>query len=260
MFSESQTTLFCNHVARFLTETHPHYSRRVVVAVSGGADSMLLLRFANDCLKAGHLDSLRAITIHHGTREGQDREVDWVQFEAQKLELSCEIVRLNLGEVGSNVEATLRRERHRALKEALDVGEELWMGHHLNDSWEWAQLQSARSSQICLGIPFKAGVIVRPFLCVTRDQITRCARAMQVRWVDDPTNNDTRFERNWIRRELSSPLKRRHPSFLKHYARRSQAMAEGMGLALGAKKKRGFSFKLLAPSSSALSVPTNSLN
>lgn len=242
MLSEAQISLFVNHVGRFLQEHYPQHSRNVVVAVSGGVDSMLLLHLANELLKRDQLDTLRAVTVNHGTRPGQEREAQAVQFEAQKLELSCDIINLNLGDVDSNIEETLRDKRHEQLKAALQPGEELWMGHHLDDSWEWSQMQGARSSEVrsTLGIPFKAGPVVRPFMCVTRRQIENCAQSIRILWLEDPTNNDTRYERNWVRQNVSPLLGKRHPQFLKHYARRSQATAEMLGLTLKSKKKSKF--------------------
>lgn len=242
MLSEAQINLFVTHVGRFLQEHYPHHSRHVAVAVSGGVDSMLLMHLANELLRKGQLDSLRVITINHGTRKGQRREAEIVKFEAEKLELSCEIIDLNLGAIESNVEETLRQKRHAALKTALAENEELWMGHHLDDSWEWSQLQAARTSVVrsTLGIPLKSGVIVRPFLCVSRRQIIDCANTISIRWMEDPTNNDTRFERNWVRFTVAPLVKDRHPQFLKHYARRSQTMAQELGIALKTKKKAAF--------------------
>lgn len=262
MLSEAQITLFVKHVRRFLQEHYPQHSRHVAVAVSGGVDSILLMHLANELLKIGEIDGLRVLTVNHGTRRGQGIEASAVKFEAEKLELSCQILSLNLGQVESNIEETLRTKRHEALRAALAPNEELWMGHHLDDSWEWSQLQGARTSEVksTLGIPLKAGRIVRPFLCVTRRQIMSCAQAIQIRWMEDPTNENLRFERNWVRRTVTPLVGQRHPQFLKHYARRSQAMAEELGLALKAKKKPAYSYTQTARSSTAPSNPPSSHN
>lgn len=262
MLSEAQISLFVNHVSRFLKEHYSQHSRNVVVAVSGGVDSMLLLHLANELLKRDQLDTLRAITVNHGTRAAQERETKAVQFEAQKLELSCDIINLNLGEVDSNIEDVLRTERHEKLKAALEDGEELWMGHHLDDSWEWSQMQGARSSEVrsTLGIPFKAGPIVRPFMCVSKRQIVNCAQTIRISWLEDPTNKDPRFERNWVRRKMAPLIDARHPQFLKHYARRSQNTAEMLGLTLKPKKKSKFTPAPTRPSSKVGPVSSNSHN
>ena len=262
MLSEAQISLFVTHVGRFLQDHYPQHSRHVAVAVSGGVDSMLLMHLANELLRNGQIDSLRAITVNHGTRKGQTRECETVKFEAERLELSCQILKLELGTIESNVEETLRQKRHEALKAALEDGEELWMGHHLDDSWEWSQMQGARSSEVrsTLGIPMKSGAIVRPFMCVSRNQIVRCATAIAIRWMEDPTNGNARFERNWVRQTMKPMVDARHPQFIKHYARRSQTVAEELGLALKTKKKPKFTISKAARSSKARSAQANSLN
>ncbi len=231
--SDSYPKRFSNHIHGFLNAHNPSRSRRVVVAVSGGLDSMLLMNWANTQLKKDRLDSLRVLTVDHGTRPGQEAECVAVKFEAQKLELSCEILLLHLGEATKNLEASLRRARHSALKAALDEGEDLWMGHHIDDSWEWSTLQSLRSSSMQgqLGIPLRHGPVLRPFMCVTRAQIKRCADEIGLLWQEDPTNDHERFERNWLR-QWAQPLKDRHPSYLKHYARRCQRMSDEFGVSL----------------------------
>ncbi len=222
------------HVGRFLADHVPARSRRVAVAVSGGRDSLLLLACAVDAWRAGELESVRALVVHHGTRVGQTADGEWVRGLAARWRVACQ--ELHLGEPAprANVEQVLRQRRHVALKKALLPGEDLWMGHHLDDSWEWSQLQAARSGdwRSALGIPLRSGPVLRPFLCVTRSQITRAARALGLAWREDPTNADPRFERNWWRREVAPRLKRRHPGYLKHYARRQQHLAERLGLAL----------------------------
>lgn len=194
---------------------------------------MLLMNWANTQLKKGRIDSLRVLTVDHGTRAGQNAECIAVKFEAEKLELSCDIIQLDLDPETKNLEATLRRARHGALKAALEVGEDLWMGHHLDDSWEWSMLQSIRSSSMQgqLGIPLRHGPVLRPFMCVTRAQIKRCAEEVGLEWQEDPTNSNDRFERNWLR-QWAQPLKERHPNYLKHYARRCQRMADEFGISL----------------------------
>jgi tRNA(Ile)-lysidine synthase len=229
--STTISPLFFSHVRRFLDTHNPRRSRRVVLAVSGGLDSMMLMELANQGLRNSWLDEARVLTVDHGTRPGQAHECERVKLEADRRELPCEILRLTEAAPTSDIEATLRQRRHAALKAALQPGEDLWLGHHLDDSWEWVQMQSLRSSTPALGIPLRHGPILRPFLCVTRRQIRRCARELGVRWVNDPTNQDARLERNWWRL-FARPLYDRHPQHLKHYARRSQALADELGLAL----------------------------
>ena len=137
----------------------------------------------------------------------------------------------------ANAEEELRKARIGLLTAALQPNEELWLGHHLDDSWEWAQLQQARSSEVIsgLGIPLKNDRILRPFLCVSREQIVREATNRKLAWLEDPTNLGQDYARAHFRQKVQPGLKAAHPQYLKHYARRSQRLAEDLGVAL--KKK-----------------------
>jgi tRNA(Ile)-lysidine synthetase-like protein len=223
--------LFFRHVEGFLLNHHPHFSPSVMVAVSGGVDSMLLLQWAHWMKTQNHIKSLRVVTVHHNTRLGQDADVELVVRRAN--ELGLEVVVVQREEGGARDEFTLREFRYQKLFSFLRAEEELWMAHHLNDSWEWAQLQMSRSSELkaVLGIPFKSGPILRPFLCVTKAQILKLAQHLQLEWREDPTNAQAGYARFLFRQNLAPQIALQHPQYLKHYAYRSQRLAEQLGLA-----------------------------
>ncbi len=231
----SYQKLFYRHVEGFLTTHHPHFSHSVMVAVSGGVDSMLLLEWAAWMKEQQRLQSVRVVTVHHNTRTGQDEEVELVVRRAK--ELGLEVVVVQREEEGPRDELTLREFRYQQLFSFLKADEELWMAHHLDDSWEWAQLQMSRSSEAkaVLGIPLKSGPIVRPFLAVTKKQILTLAHQLKIEWREDPTNAQAGYARFLFRHTLAPQISHEHPQFLKHYAYRSQRLAESLGLAL--KKK-----------------------
>ena len=196
---------------------------------------MLLLEWAAWMHGQGKLKSLRVVTVHHNTRSGQGEDVALVVHRAK--ELGLEVVVVQREESGPRDELTLREFRYQKLFSFLRAQEELWMAHHLDDSWEWAQLQMSRSSETraVLGIPLKSGPIVRPFLCVTKKQILSLARQMNLVWREDPSNGLAGYARFVFRSEFAPRIAREHPQFLKHYAYRSQRLAEAMGLALRAR-------------------------
>lgn len=226
-------SLFYRHVARFLAQHSLNQCPAVVVGVSGGVDSMLLLHWAHWYWRAGHLSSLRVIFIHHHTRAAQDAELRLVQRQTRTLGMPFEALHLDR-EQGTNREAFWRGERRKLFFSSLRRNEELWLAHHLDDSWEWAQLSAARSSEplAALGIPLRSGRIWHPFLCVTKEQIYREARRRNIPWLEDPTNQSLRQARSFWRYFMAPSIKKQHPQFLRHYARRSQELAERLGVAL----------------------------
>lgn len=228
---------FFRHVQSFWRSHTGGKPRAVVVGVSGGVDSRLLMEFAVWSLEQGDISEVRAIGVHHHTRIGQSEELALAEAAALRLELSFTTLH-RTGEIPTaNAEEVLREARIGLLTAALQPNEELWLGHHLDDSWEWSQLQQARSSEVTssLGIPLKNDRILRPFLCVSRAQIVKESIARKLAWLEDPTNLTPDYARAIFRQKIHPTLKTSHPQFLKHYARRSQRLAEELGVAL--KKK-----------------------
>jgi tRNA(Ile)-lysidine synthetase-like protein len=225
------SSLFFQHAERFLLNQLGACPSEVAVAVSGGVDSMLLLDWAAWMKQKGRIQQCRVFFVHHNTRAGQDQDQALVQQRCLELQLECVILRRPAGWAN---EEQLRRERHQLLKQSLLPREGLLMAHHLDDSWEWSELQRARSSEVlsCLGIPLKNGPVVRPFLCVTKTQIYREARRRHLRWREDPTNTQDGYARFLFRRQWAPHLQQLYPQYLKHYARRSQRTAEALGVAL----------------------------
>ncbi len=199
---------------------------------------MLLLEWAAWLKTKGQLRSLRVVTVHHKTRKGQDAEVAMVAQRAKDLGL--EMIVIHREGSGPQDELSLREFRYQKLFSFLRADEELWMAHHIDDSWEWAQLQMSRSSETkaVLGIPMKSGPIVRPFLCVTKKQILHLAKKLKLTWSEDPTNAQAGYARYLFRQHIALKLNMEHPQFLKHYAYRSQRLAEKFGLAF--RKKQNY--------------------
>ncbi len=215
--------LFFKHVWRFLgniasTEemAGPH-----AVAVSGGKDSMTLLWFAQALHKQGKIGPVRAIFVHHHTRDGQSRDADLIKKFCREEDIPLKILHAkNLNSVESNFEARARKVRRGLCLAELNKNELLWVGHHLDDSYEWNMLQRHRSNnpKSSIGIPVRNGRITRPFHCVTRKQIRRLQKFEDIPFCEDPTNDDIKYDRNYLRHCVIKPLSKRFPSYLKFYA------------------------------------------
>ena len=208
------------HVRSFLLgiDLMPPRRVRVVVALSGGRDSMLLLKVAAFFRSRGWIGSLGAVWVDYGTWGGRRLErlvADGCRREGAALE----VVRRRIDIGGPNFEAKARDVRLGVFADLADRRAWIWQAHHLDDSFEWSLMQRMKSCSpgACLGIPLRRGRILRPFLCLSRDQITHFCRALGVAYLDDPSNADDRFERVRLRRVIAS-LKAMYPKLLKHYA------------------------------------------
>ncbi len=216
-------SLFFKHVWRFTRNVASSYELKGhhAVAVSGGLDSMTLLWFVNELHKQGNIGPVRAIFVNHNTRAGQkgDRDVVKKFCELESIpfvELKVE----GLTSVDSNFEAKARKIRRDLCLQELKKGERLWVGHHLDDSYEWNFMQRNRSTspKNSIGIPVRNRSLIRPFLCVTRAQIKRLATFEGIPYRDDPTNWDLKHDRNYVRHKIIPLIRKRYPKYLKFYS------------------------------------------
>jgi tRNA(Ile)-lysidine synthase len=222
--------LFFKHVFGFLGKvtSHRELAGSHVIAVSGGVDSMALLWFADGLHKHGKIGPIRAVFVHHHTRVGQDYDGELVKDFCQKNNIPFKILHAQgLDTETGNFENRARKMRRSLLSRDLRPGETLWLGHHLDDSYEWSIMQKYRSGQAksSLGIPVRNGPIVRPFLCVSKQQLKNLARFEKIIYREDPTNSDVTYDRNFLREELIPLVKSRYSKYLKHYVNHSNYFA-----------------------------------
>lgn len=187
---------------------------------------MLLLEIAATLGKQ-HGFVVRAVHVDHGTQKQQVAIEAGLLRECQRLGVELIIVRTALDQLASNFEARARDARLKLLHKSLSPNEMLLFGHHLDDSYEWALLQSLRSSRVTpsLGIPVINGVRFRPLMCLSRKQISKLHRKFNLWHFEDASNNDSRFARNHLRHVIATQLAPRYPQYLRHYVARSNELA-----------------------------------
>lgn len=235
--------IFINHVENFIQRAALLYSsRKVVVAVSAGSDSMALLFVMGKLLGQGKISGLRAFHVNHGTRPENKLEQKLVQKECLELRVSLTTFRLNLDPKSANFEFIAREKRYELFFENLKKDEVLLTAHHLDDSFEWSLLRQLKSGnqRAFLGIPVKNGVIRRPFLCVSKSQIRKFVAKNQIPFMEDSSNKLLRFERNYLREKVIPQMSKRFPNHLKHYVFRSNELANRMNLSVFRKAKIKF--------------------
>jgi tRNA(Ile)-lysidine synthase len=187
-------------------EVPPEVTAPVVVGCSGGADSLALLALAVDAALAPV-----AVHVDHGLRPGSDREAAVVADAAARLGVRFDARRVKVAE-GANLEARARTARYDAFEAArLEHGATaVLVGHTADDQAETVLLNLLRGSGSAglAGMPARRGHVVRPLLGSRRaDARAECARRELVP-VDDPSNDDLAFRRNWIRHEILPLLER----------------------------------------------------
>jgi tRNA(Ile)-lysidine synthase len=189
----------------------------VLVAVSGGADSVALLHvlraLANDLalrLHVAHVD--------HGLRPDSSRDADFVRALAERCSLPVEIARVTITAEGESLEAAARAMRYGALESIADrVGaDRIAVAHTADDQAETVlmRLLEGAGPRGLAGIPAVRGRIIRPLLAARRAEIVAALTAEGEGWIEDPSNRDPRFVRNRIRHRVLPALAAENPDIV----------------------------------------------
>jgi len=176
----------------------------VLVAVSGGADSVALLHVL--MALAGELSlHLHVLHVDHGLRADSDRDAEFVRQLAGRLDVPADVVRITVPSGGS-LEAAARAARYAALGvHAQRLGaQRIAVGHTVDDQAETVLMRMLAGAGVrgLAGIPPVRGRIVRPLLHVRRRDVVAILQAAGLPWIEDPSNRDPKFLRNRIRHEL----------------------------------------------------------
>ncbi|MCF8059645.1 MAG: tRNA lysidine(34) synthetase TilS [Bacteriovoracaceae bacterium] len=204
---------------------------KVVCALSGGPDSMLLSHICEGLKNQGLLKSVRHIHIDHGLRPSSGKEAFKLKGWCEKWGWDFTLKKVTGEPPASNIENWARKVRRHLLLSELKTGEVLFLGHHIDDSFEWFIRQTLASSQgpFAQGIPLVNGLVRRPFHCLSRKQIERFVSEFNLPCILDYSNEDERFQRNAIRKQVKPNLLKMFPKGMAHYVERSNQWAHKEG-------------------------------
>jgi tRNA(Ile)-lysidine synthase len=221
---------------RHFFSSHPHKS--LLIAYSGGIDSQVLLH----CLAALKTqnainNNIRVCHVNHGLSDNAFQWQSFAQEQCNKFGIALEIIAVNVqATVQQSIEAQARDARYKALKSASSLGDLIVTGHHSDDQTETFLLAlkrgsglkglSAMQSEMVLG----EQLLVRPLLNISRVEIEAYANLHELAWIEDESNNDERFDRNFLRHQISPKLVERWPSIKKTIARSAEHCFEAQQL------------------------------
>lgn len=210
--------------------------RTLLVAVSGGVDSMLLLEILQAAQPILQVKLLVA-HIHHGF----DADPKHVQFRDQARQFVMHYCHERDLEYLENEEAPhtiLRSEqeyrefRYSWLRQFLVrvPGALLVLGHHLDDLLETRMIRLIRGTgaQGLHGMELYKGELLRPFLHMTRAEIEAEAQRLKLKWVEDPSNKIKDPLRNWLREEWLSSLESKRPGSVRALGQSLQLIVEAL--------------------------------
>jgi len=206
---------------------HVQAGQRLVVGLSGGVDSVVLLH----ALASMQRDGVSALHVHHGLSPNADRWAAITADFARQLAVPFECVTVEV-ERGSadGLEAAARRARHAAF--AAVQADWIVLAHHRDDQAETLLFNLLRGTGVAgaAAMRERSGRLLRPFLSVGRDDIMRYAAEHRLDWVEDESNADTRHARNFLRHRILAPLSQRFPAAAKNLAGAAARFAEAQDL------------------------------
>ena len=189
------------------------------VACSGGLDSLTLLYLtAQFCRDKGWAPP-GVVHVNHGLYAHADRAEAEVKRVAVSLGLPWHGARVSVRSTASGPEAAARDARYAVFDALLGRGEVLLLAHHEEDQAETVFLRLLRGSGLRgLGAmapsrPLGQGRLLRPWLAEPRARLEAAAKTLALTPVVDPSNEDLRFDRNFLRREIFPALEARWPGF-----------------------------------------------
>lgn len=183
----------------------------VVVGFSGGLDSTVLLHATGFLASEANIE-LSALHVHHGLSIHAD---DWAKacaITCQGLGLPLITLRVAVPVgTGEGLEAAARGVRHQALAEY--PADWILLAHHADDQAETILHNLLRGAGVrgAAAIPEARGRVLRPLLGVARDELLAYARSHQLNWIEDDSNSDVRYTRNYLRREILPLIESRFP-------------------------------------------------
>ena len=205
------------------------------IAYSGGRDSRVLLHALAQA--RAMLAPLEAVHVDHGL---QPASAAWTRHCAAvcaslKVPFIAVTVDGTAG-AGESPEAAARRARYEALAAMMMPGDCLLTAHHCEDQAETLLLQLLRGAgpHGLAAMPevtaFAGGWHARPLLRYGRQELHRYAEAQALRWIDDPSNADPGFDRNYLRHEVMVRLQARWPAASRVLTRDAEHQAEAAQL------------------------------
>ena len=207
----------------------PDDLERIYLAYSGGLDSSVLLHLL---VASRHRDKLVPWHINHGLLDAATAMEQFCIDQAKRYDLEIRIDRLDPGDIESNIEATARNLRYALFAAGSGSSDCIVTAHHADDQAETFLLNALRGSGsaglrgIAQCRKLGASLLLRPLLGFSRQQLEDYASQHELAWFNDPSNRDSRFDRNFLRNEVIPSIRKRWPHFREALVTASQLQAE----------------------------------
>ena len=205
--------------------------KKIVVALSGGVDSVVLLHFLN----RHYPGNIRAVHINHNLSKYSKEWSSFCENLCKKDNIKFKSIDIIIKN-SSNIEENARKKRYLSLTSEILNDEILCTAHHQEDQAETLLLQLFRGSGVAglAAMPEKKIIngsqLYRPFLNISKTQILDYASENKLNWVEDDSNQNIHFKRNLLRIEFVPKLSGVFNSLTKNIARSAKHQAEALEL------------------------------
>ncbi len=206
------------------------------IAYSGGLDSLVLLHVLasiQDKIKT----KLVAVHINHGISKDADLWVKHCQDKCASYAIELQTFSIDLSDKSDKgTEAFAREKRYEVLGNLISSHDLLLTAHHMDDQLETILLQLLRGSgpDGLVGMPqareFSKGILLRPLIDYSREEIHDYALSESLSWVEDESNKSNKYDRNFLRNKIIPELLTRWPGALKTVQRAAKHQAEARSL------------------------------
>ena len=212
---------------------------RWVVAYSGGLDSTVLLHALTKIQVSAGADAIRpivALHINHQLSPSADSWQRHAQAQAQAVAVEFFAERVVVESRGKGMEDAAREARYAVFNRFVGPDDVLLLAHHADDQVETLLLRLMRGAGLegLAGIQktralaeADSGQLLRPLLDLARADLAAYARAENLHWIEDESNTDTQFDRNFLRAEILPKLAQRWPGFQHRWQAAADHCAEG---------------------------------
>lgn len=218
---------------------HAPQVRRLVVGFSGGLDSTVLLHMMHR-LVPPHGRELLAIHVHHGLSPNADAWVAQVTDMCARWQIPLQVRHVQVERVAS-LEASARTARRQVFADSLAGGDAVLLAQHEDDQAETLLFRLMRGAGVTgLGAMHESSGLVasdkssvplwRPLLGVSRNALLQYAQQHALTWVDDESNRDTHYSRNFLRNEIIPRLRQHWPAVTSILAATAERMQEADAL------------------------------
>jgi len=211
--------------------------RNYWLAYSGGRDSHVLLHVLAAIRQELWPAQIKVVHIDHGLHPDAGQWAAHCQSVCDALDLPLLIRQVNARPAaGESPEAAARKARYAELAELIGAGDILLAAHHQDDQAETLMLQLLRGAgpHGLAAMPelkkFSSGYLARPLLGFARTDLDEYAGCQGLQWIDDPSNEDHGFKRNYLRHEVMPLLQKQWPSFQKTLSRTAALCADAAAM------------------------------